>query len=460
MNQLTLSFLGAFKALLNGLPLINFRSAKVQGLLIYLVLTRQHAHERAVLATLFWPDEPERVANQNLRQSLYRLRQLLGDIESATESLQQTQGEPFLLVTRTTVQFNAASHFTLDVAAYLSRVEARQLEQAVVLYRGDLLPGFTCDSLPFDEWLRQEREPLHRLALDALFELTADGLMSGDHHIAQRLARQQLSLEPWREEAHRQLMQALALSGERSAALAQYELCRRVLLEELGIEPAPETQTLLARIRDQQIEPHAHHRSDGAHAQQRLVTPFVGRQREFERLVDAYRQASRNTLQVVALLGNTGIGKSRLAQQFLAWVATQEADVLYGRSFTTSTGISYQPITHLLRQRLERENAPEDLLSDLWLSQLTRLLPELRERYPDLPQPTQEENTAREHLFEAVTRLIQALAARNPLVLFVDDWHWADAGSLDLLHYAAVRWSEAKLPILLILTLRQEAASE
>ncbi|MCB0149471.1 MAG: hypothetical protein KDE01_17710, partial [Caldilineaceae bacterium] len=82
MNQLTLSFLGAFKALLNGLPLINFRSAKVQGLLIYLVLTRQHAHERAVLATLFWPDEPERVANQNLRQSLYRLRQLLGDIES------------------------------------------------------------------------------------------------------------------------------------------------------------------------------------------------------------------------------------------------------------------------------------------------------------------------------------------------------------------------------------------
>ncbi|MCB0025732.1 MAG: bacterial transcriptional activator domain-containing protein, partial [Caldilinea sp.] len=70
-------------------------------------------------------------------------------------------------------------------------MEARQLEQAVALYRGDLLPGFTCDSLPFDEWLRQEREPLHRLALDALFELTTDGLTHGDHHKAQRLARQQ-----------------------------------------------------------------------------------------------------------------------------------------------------------------------------------------------------------------------------------------------------------------------------
>ncbi len=174
-------------------------------------------------------------------------------------------------------------------------------------------------------------------------------------------------------------------------------------------------------------------------------------------MVNAYRQASHNTLQVVALVGSAGIGKTRLAQQFLGWAATQGADVLYGRTFSTSAGLSYQPITHLLRLRLERENAPEDLLSDLWLSQLTRLLPELRERYPDLPEPTQDENTAREHLFEAITRLVQALAARQPLLLFLDDWHWADTASLDLLHYAAVRCSEAKLPILIVLTMVQEA---
>jgi predicted ATPase len=142
------------------------------------------------------------------------------------------------------------------------------------------------------------------------------------------------------------------------------------------------------------------------------------------------------------------------------WATTQGADLLVGRSFQTSSGLSYQPIIHLLRQRIERENAPEDLLSDLWLAQLTRLLPELRDRYPDLPTPTIEENSARQHLFEAVTRLIQALAARKPLLLFIDDWHWADSGSLDLLHYAAGRWSEANLPILIVLTLRQEELSQ
>ena len=230
--------------------------------------------------------------------------------------------------------------------------------------------------------------------------------------------------------------------------------------QELGIEPAAETKTLFARIRDQQLEQQAHHKSDGSHEQRRLITPFVGRHREYELLVNAYRQASRNTLQVVVLVGKAGIGKTRLAQQFLAWAATQGADVLAGRCFETSGGLSYQPLTHLLRQRIERENAPEDLLSDLWLSQLTRLLPELHERYPDLPQPTQEENTARQHLFEAITRLGQALAARQPLVLFIDDWHWVDTASLDVLNYAMQQWTGATAQILVLLTLRQEALTE
>jgi DNA-binding SARP family transcriptional activator len=79
MDHLTLSFFGAFQATLGDKPLTNFRSAKVQGLLIYLVLTRQQAHARDVLATLFWPDEAEAIAKQNLRQSLHRLRQIVGD---------------------------------------------------------------------------------------------------------------------------------------------------------------------------------------------------------------------------------------------------------------------------------------------------------------------------------------------------------------------------------------------
>ena len=452
MDQLTLSLFGAFQARIGDKPLTNFRSAKVQGLLVYLALTQPHPHPRAVLATLFWPDEPETVAQQNLRQSLFRLRQVLGD--------EDARPAPHLLVTRSTVQFNPASTYTLDVTSFLSHLEKDQLESAVALYQGELLAGFSCDSLPFEEWLRTEREKLQRLALSALFELTSRSLAQAEYQKAQTLARQQLALEPWREEAHRQLMQALLLLGERSAALAQYEICRTVLAEELGIDPSAATAELAKRIREAPPVPAAQDQVADTVVRPRLKTPFVGRKAEFETLRKAYQQASQQGFQLVTVQGNAGIGKTRLTEQFVAWAATQGADVLVGRSYETSAGLSYQPITHLLRQRLERENAPEDLLPDLWLAQLTRLLPELRERYPDLPEPTQEEATARQHLFEAVTRLGKALAERQPLVLLIEDWHWADSASLDMLHYASQRWTEEKAPILLLLTLRQEALTE
>lgn len=460
MTRLTLSFFGTFQATLDERPLQNFRSSKVQGLLIYLALTPEQPHDRDVLAALFWPEEPEAVARQNLRQSLFRLRKVLGDVEANKDT-------PFLLVSRTTAQFNPASDYQLDVAGFLAAVAEGEWEtatatssvQAVSLYHNDLLPSFACDSRPFEDWLHQERERLHRLAINALHQLTADSLDQADFQTARRFAQQQLFLEPWREEAHRQLMQALAALGERTAALAQYERCRAILADQLGVEPAPETQKLARRIQETPLERPAAATAVAA-TQQPLQIPFVGRQAEYETLIKAYRQAAQHGLQVVTVQGQAGIGKTRLSEQFASWAATQGADVLIGRSFQTSSGLSYQPIIHLLRQRIERENAPEDLLSDFWLSQLTRLLPEVRDRYPDLPEPTQEENTARQHLFEAVARLLQALAARRPLVLFMDDWHWADTASLDLLHYAAVRWAEERLPILILLTLRQEALRE
>jgi predicted ATPase len=109
-----------------------------------------------------------------------------------------------------------------------------------------------------------------------------------------------------------------------------------------------------------------------------------------------------------------------------------------------------------LRPRIERENAPDDLLSDTWLAELSRLLPELRDRYPDLPAPVGDKLVARNRLFEAVARLGQALAARTPLVLFIDDVQWADAASLDVVHYLARRFAESQTPAFLLLTLRME----
>jgi DNA-binding SARP family transcriptional activator len=189
--------------------------------LVYLALQYERSFPREVLATLFWPEESESNARNNLRQSLHQLRKVLGDLENP--------GEAYLLVTRQTVQFNADSDFILDVDHFLQAIEKGDLEAAVAGYHGDLLPGFTCDSLQFEDWLRLEREHLHQVALEAMFEVTEGYLRTGQLDKAQAVARHQLTLEPWREPAYRQLMQAYALAGDRSNALAQFEVCREIL---------------------------------------------------------------------------------------------------------------------------------------------------------------------------------------------------------------------------------------
>ena len=187
--------------------------------------------------------------------------------------------------------------------------------------------------------------------------------------------------------------------------------------------------------------------------------PLVGRAAEFARLVELYRAAGAGQTQVVVLGGEPGIGKTRLAREFLAWATDQGADILQGRAFETGGRLPYQPLVDALRPRLEREAAPEDLLTDLWLAELGRLLPELRDRYPDLPAAAGdgEEGAARMRLFEAIARLGLALAQRSPAVLFVDDVQWADAGSLDGLLYVGRRWTEGQAPLLVLLSLRPEA---
>src|SRR5438876_973929 len=118
--------------------------------------------------------------------------------------------------------------------------------------------------------------------------------------------------------------------------------------------------------------------------------------------------------------------------------------------------LPYQPLVEALRERLEEENAPEDLLDDLWLSELSRLLPELRVRYPDLPAPIEDELTARLRLFEAMARLVDALGQRGRLVLLLDDLHWIDGASLDLVRYLGRHWIRHGSRVLLLGTIRSE----
>ena len=152
-------------------------------------------------------------------------------------------------MTRDTVQFNASGDHVLDVSVFMQHLKHGRLKEAAELYQAELLAQLTSGSDSFEEWLVLRREQLHILILDVLDRLTEQALDQADHAQAQRYARRQLALEPWREQAHRQLMLALARSGDRSAALTQYEACRRILAAELGVEPEQETSALVEQIR-------------------------------------------------------------------------------------------------------------------------------------------------------------------------------------------------------------------
>jgi predicted ATPase/DNA-binding SARP family transcriptional activator len=315
MHRLAISLLGPFEVTLDGEPVTRFGADTARALLAYLALHPRTAHRRETLAGLLWPDQPEAEARHNLAQALNRLRQAIGD---------RTAAPPFLEITRQTIGLHPEGDAWVDVAAFWEalatcrghghrRIEtcdvcAGRLEAAASLYRGEFMAGFSLDSALFEEWLVVEREELHRGALDVLRDLAGYHEAQGAYEEAIRYARRQIELEGWREEAHRQVMRGLALSGDRGGAMAQYEACRRTLEVELGVEPEGETQALYERIRTgEELQP------QGAlppHNLPAYLTPFVGRKEYLTEIADRLADPA---CRLLTLVGPGGIGKTRLA---------------------------------------------------------------------------------------------------------------------------------------------------
>jgi predicted ATPase/DNA-binding SARP family transcriptional activator len=314
MAGLLLSLLGPFQVTRDGQPLTAFATDAVRALLAYLATEAGPPHRREALAGLLWPEEPDARAMQSLRQTLSRLRQALAEGERVG-----TYAAPYLLTSHESVQLNPTAHWQVDVAAFAAALAATRvhrhrrpesclscmarLREAVTLYRGEFMAGFSLPSAPFEEWLLARRESLR---LHALHALAAHHERRGEHEAALGYARRQLELEGWREEAHRQAMCALARSGQRAAALAQYEACRQVLRKELDVEPEEETTALYERIRAGE-ETRSLPEAGFLPAP---LTPFIGRERELAQIEDWLADPS---CRLLTLVGPGGCGKTHLA---------------------------------------------------------------------------------------------------------------------------------------------------
>lgn len=336
-----IALLGRFQVMRGDQAVHGIESDRGRALLAYLAVERDRAHRRDSLGALLWPTADAPHMRQNLRRALYNLRQTLDPPAGQ---------EPLLLVTTQDVQLNPRYEYQLDVMLFRRLLEASQthdhatlatcpachqrLAEATALYQGDFLSGF---SLPqnerFEEWRLFTQEALHVTMLDALTSLARFHTARQEDGPAIAYLQRQIELEPWREEAHCALMRLFAQRGERSAALAQYALCARLLAEELGAPPAPETEQLYAQIVRGELEQRpptplpvlapARPAPIATVALPAAVTPFIGRQRELG-LIRA--QLLDPGCRLLTIVGLGGVGKTQLALTAAHALTTVDTD--------------------------------------------------------------------------------------------------------------------------------------
>lgn len=388
----TIRCLGAFEVILGEAAVTAFPTDKIRALFAYLALDPNQPHRRELLAGLLWAEMPGSLALTNLRLALHRLRQTLDETLPGC-------ADHLIRSTRQTLQLNSVA-LTVDVFEFqrlltignthphadLATCEPclARMAQAIELYRGELLAGFgLLDAPAFEEWLLLKRESLHQQALAALNSLIRAYEQRGDDQQAHHYATRQLALDPSREEAHRQVMRTLARLGLRDQALAQFESCRRLLREQLGVEPDVETVAMAEQIRAQRprdefgLRAVAEAADYGAHATSNWgdvpeIAKIYGRQEELDRL---NRWLVHERCRLIGLLGMGGVGKTTLAATLVRTVGERFDRVLW-RSL-----LNAPPPDELLRDLLQTlSNQGLNSLPVSLDAQLALLLERLRQQ--------------------------------------------------------------------------------
>ncbi len=452
MPRLRINLLGGWEARAADASLLRLTSRKSQALLAYLAMPAGRRHQREALAALLWGEVDDGRARASLRQALLTIRGTLGS------------DADLLILDRDEVALDDAA-VQVD-AAELERSLARGspgIADAIMLYRGPLLAGLSVQSPGFEDWLSAERGRLHELAIQALVRMLEEQEMGKSAGDAVLTAHRILALDPLHEAAHRALMRLYVGLGRRGAALQQYRTCVDTLRHELAVDPAPATQQLYADIvRDAVLAgaPETMPRSVASVAPSRgtaawitslTASPRVGRCEQLSALDRVLADTRCGTGGLVALVGEAGIGKSRLGAEFACRAAAQNFRILLGRCHESEQILPFSPWIDGLRSAgLEPSSAAVVALDATRRSAFAALLPEL--------SPGSDEGERREidhlRLFESVLHILTSLASERPMVLLLEDMHWADSMSLRLLAFLGRRLLPGR--VALLLTVREE----
>ncbi len=434
--MLHIHLLGQLELTWQGQSLLLPAPSKTTPLLVYLLLNRHTPLRRDTLAYTLWPDSPEAAARNHLRRTLHQLRHALPPAES------------WLLTTADTVQWNTASDYWLDVADFERLAAAPEhLAEAVALYRADLLPDLYAD------WLFYAREWLRYSYQSCLERLVEECHRQRDYPAASHFAAQLLARDPLHEQMTRQLMAVRYAMGDRASALATYSQFAARLAAELAAVPMVETTALYDAIRsDQPLPTFAAPLPPATAGPLPLGLPFVGRQPELGLLIAAWQQAANGRGLLYFLAGEAGVGKSRLSAELASVVLEQGGWVLRGGT-TEGEGHAYQALAAVLRAAMPLLKSSRVALATL--RAILPLLPELANQQIT-PLPPLEPERERDRLYLAVSECLTSLAASRPLLLILEDLHWAGQASINLLQFLVGR--TAGNPILIVATYREEEA--
>lgn len=417
-------------------------------------------HPRERLAALLWPGMDEQCGRANLRTTLAIIRRALGVSEGESGVWRTTSDavgvEPGAVLVDTAA---------IAAAAALARCRetppglGAQLVGALSVYHGLLLDGVNLDVAPdFDAWLHSQRETYHQYVALILRRLAAQQEAEGDLGSAVETLERQVRHDPLDDRAYRRLLAAYLALGDVAAGQRVYDAYRVMHAADGSGNPDREIVALAAHLHQAPTHSVPAFPEQECAPAASLRLPLMGRVGELAALRVRYARASAGTAQIVVVASEAGMGRTRLAAEFVRWAVAEGADVLEGRAFAPAGALPYGALVEALRPRMERENAPDDLLGDRWLAELARLLPELVERYPDLPvlEANRLEGTA--HLCEVVARLIQSWGKRRTIVFVLDDVQWTDDATRLLLLYATRHWATSGTRVLLLLTVQTDSS--
>lgn len=502
---LSIYLLGGFQVKREDQLVAGFATDKTRALLAYLATESDRPHRRQSLAGLLWPDYPERSARTSLRTALANLRQVIGDRRANPPFLLITR-QTLALNTDSDIWVDlAVLNRLLNAKEYL-QPSIDDLEKAVDLYQGPFLEGFTlADSAPFDEWILLQRERLERQMMVALGRLVESYKELGNQQKALLYAGRRVELDPWQDPAQRELMRLLAITGRRAAALVQYHAFQRLLAEELGVEPEKRTDRLYEDIREGKliesvVAPPVGSLENGRSLPAFLTEDekaddgeqiFVGRKDELKRLHRHLQKAVSGQGRVVFITGGAGRGKTVLLEEFARQVVSRHQALVArgicnaysgagdpylpfrqalamltgdvedawaaGRVTKAEATRLWQALPHtvqaivevgpdlietFLRGSLLKERALAAGKGDaVWLPRLGRLV--------NAKAASQKPVSFEQHiLMEQYVRVLERVAQHMPLVVIVEDLHWADRGSIELLLYLGRRLARSRVLVL------------